>query len=194
VHFGPILTFGLNFFFIPLLASPSALSSSIGPRPLTSVLLFHTCWRLNRPWTLVFRSAMTALLRFALLYPLLLLLHIHQVISSSDYLPLVGTACNPNNTRLLLDNNQLKSDCGYVAWCDTSDNTCKARGCRRDEYPFGYNTVERSLWPPLCSEEQFCPDEGSSCINKVGLGQGCQLNRDGELLQSREISKLESHC
>lgn len=124
--------------------------------------------------------AMTVLLYTAVLCSYLLLLFINQAASSSDYLPLVGNNCNPNNTRLLVDNNQLKSDCGYVGWCDPSDRICKVRGCRRDEWPFGFNKVDRSLWPPLCSHDQFCPDEGSYCMEKRGLGQPCQLSRDGE--------------
>lgn len=97
-------------------------------------------------------------------------------------LPLVGNPCNPANTRLLVDNNQLTSDCGYVAWCDTSDNICKVRGCRKDEWPFGFNKVQRHLWPSYCPSTQFCPDEGSFCMDKVGLGQPCQLGRDGECI------------
>lgn len=120
-------------------------------------------------------------LQLALFCSSLLLFVQYTISATSDYLPLVGNTCNPNNTRLLLDNNQLRSDCGYVGWCDTSNNVCKVRGCRKDEWPFGFNLVERHLWPPLCPSTQFCPDEGSSCMNKVGLGQPCQLARDGEL-------------
>ncbi|UZJ57378.1 hypothetical protein CBS101457_006698 [Exobasidium rhododendri] len=104
--------------------------------------------------------------------------------AASQNLTLVGASCNPNNTRLLVDNNQLRSDCGYLAWCDATDDTCKVRGCRRSEWPFGFNKVSRHLWPPLCPSDQFCPDEESLCMPKGALGAPCQLNRDDECLQS----------
>ena len=108
-------------------------------------------------------------------------------------LELVGTPCNPNNTRMLVDNNQLRTDCGYLAWCDPTDNTCKVRGCRRDEWPFGFNRKVRELWPPKCNAGQFCPDEGSYCMDMVGLGAQCQLSRDGEC-SGRAVEKGSSHC
>jgi hypothetical protein len=114
-----------------------------------------------------------------LLLPFFLFLLIAMTTEGQN-LPLVGSPCNPNNTRLLVENNQLRSDCGYVAWCDASDNICKIRGCRRDEWPFGFNKVSRHLWPPRCPTGQFCPDEESGCLQQVGLGDPCQLSRDGE--------------
>lgn len=102
----------------------------------------------------------------------------------------VGNPCQVNQTLLLTASNQLMSDCGYLAWCDPSSNTCAARGCRREEYPFGYSKVERSQWPKKCDSHQFCPDEGSLCMDKIALGGGCQLNRDDECATSESASNV----
>lgn len=103
---------------------------------------------------------------------------------------LMGVLCNPNNSSLLPASNQLTTDCGYTTWCDPTDNKCKARGCRRDEFPFGYHAMPRHAWPVICDAAHFCPDEGSYCMPKIALGESCQLNRDGELapLESRNFS------
>ncbi|PWN38406.1 uncharacterized protein FA14DRAFT_115984, partial [Meira miltonrushii] len=101
-----------------------------------------------------------------------------------------GSVCNVSNSLLLTASNQLMTDCGYLAWCDPTTSKCAARGCRREDYPFGFSTVERSLWPPKCDEEQFCPDEGSLCMYKIALGGACQLNRDDECATSASVPNV----
>jgi hypothetical protein len=64
----------------------------------------------------------------------------------------------------------------------TSDfGLCVDKGCRRDEFPFGYRGVAFEALPPQCGADQYCPDDESSCQPLLALGQPCQLNRDGAL-------------
>ena len=56
---------------------------------------------------------------------------------------------------------------------------CVDKGCRRDEFPFGYSGVPFDSLPPQCSPKQYCPDDESDCQPLLLLGQPCQLNRDG---------------
>ena len=56
---------------------------------------------------------------------------------------------------------------------------CMDKRCRRDEFPFGYKGVLFDALPPLCTADQFCPDDESECQPLIGLGKQCQLNRDG---------------
>ncbi|KZT54232.1 hypothetical protein CALCODRAFT_421750, partial [Calocera cornea HHB12733] len=101
-----------------------------------------------------------------------------------------GNPCNPLNTHLNPANKQLTGDCDSTAFCssnttgyslpDGSVGVCRAKGCRRDEYPFGYDSS--SYIPPRCPSGQFCPDEEDACQPLVALGAPCQLNRDDECL------------
>lgn len=122
-------------------------------------------------------------LLLAVLASLALLLCGHAAVaqaSDEQTIGNVGQPCQANQSSLLVASNQLMTDCGYLTWCDPSANRCAARGCRRDEYPFGYSTIERTKWPKMCNSLQFCPDEGSYCMDKIELGGACQLNRDDE--------------
>jgi hypothetical protein len=110
--------------------------------------------------------------------------------SNDNQFDKTGSACQVNHTLLLTASNQLMTDCGYLAWCDPTTNTCAARGCRREEYPFGYSKVERSKWPQKCDSHQFCPDEGSLCMDKIALGGACQLNRDDECATSDSVPNV----
>lgn len=113
-----------------------------------------------------------------------------QVLSSSNpthrtsHIHDVGKACNVNVTRLTPDSNQLQGDCGYLAWCDPTTNTCRANGCRSDDFPFAYNNIDRKIWPPKCGHGQFCPDEFSYCREKSLTGGPCQLSRDDQCVGS----------
>ncbi|KZO93102.1 hypothetical protein CALVIDRAFT_503437 [Calocera viscosa TUFC12733] len=101
-----------------------------------------------------------------------------------------GNACNPLNTHLNPANKQLTGDCDSTAFCSSnttgydlpqgSAGVCRPKGCRRDEYPFGYDSS--SYIPPRCGTGQFCPDEEDSCQPLLALGSPCQLNRDDECL------------
>lgn len=59
-----------------------------------------------------------------------------------------------------------------------STETCQPKGCRRDEFPFGYGQFD--ILPPRCALDQFCPDEEDECRPLIEVGGACQLNRDGE--------------
>jgi len=72
---------------------------------------------------------------------------------------------------------QFSSDCGPATFCSDA-GVCKARGCRRDEFPFGYNPTD--TLPKQCPDDEFCPDEGDACQKKLAVGSPCQLNRDDE--------------
>lgn len=93
----------------------------------------------------------------------------------------VGQTCNLARNRLTSTTHQFLSDCVPRAFCDPATSTCKPKGCRRDEFPFKFppDTPETPL-PPLCPEDQFCPDEGDQCLPLVPVGQNCQINRDGQ--------------
>lgn len=82
----------------------------------------------------------------------------------------VGKACNVNRTRLAPDSNQLQGDCGYLAWCDPSTNTCKVNGCRTDEYPFGYNNIDKKVsCLPLCPYSNSSRHCSPSRMHRYGL-------------------------
>ncbi|KAE8203343.1 hypothetical protein CF328_g1707 [Tilletia controversa] len=55
---------------------------------------------------------------------------------------------------------------------------CRLKGCRRDEYPFGYKGVPSDQIPPMCGSGTYCPDEENDCQPLIPLGGFCQLNRD----------------
>lgn len=74
--------------------------------------------------------------------------------------------------------------------------SCQPKGCRRDEFPFGYAAKVRwacaeltnpncsrygqfDILPPRCALDEFCPDEEDECRPLVEVGGACQLNRDG---------------
>lgn len=87
-----------------------------------------------------------------------------------------GGNCTIANNRLDPATHKLLTDCDDKTFC-TPQNTCEPRQCRKDEYPFGYDPGEPL--PPMCTQGQYCPDEGDACRPWLSLGQTCQLNRDG---------------
>lgn len=87
-----------------------------------------------------------------------------------------GGNCSTANSRLQTGTFQFWSDCNSVTFC-TDQGICTPKGCRRDEFPFGY--TQGANLPPKCSQGQFCPDEGSACQALLPVGSPCQLNRDG---------------
>jgi len=92
------------------------------------------------------------------------------------------TTCNPAHNGLVAGTLQFSSDCNATTWCNAG--TCQNKGCRRDRYPLGYDNGSgrgngKHITPPsLCPTSEFCPDEGSQCIQKVAVGQPCQFDRD----------------
>jgi len=89
--------------------------------------------------------------------------------------PLNGT-CNLANNGLDPDTRRFVTDCDAMTYCN-SQSICAARGCRRDQYPFGYGSNPQ---PPLCPDGMFCPDEEDQCLPLVDVGKPCQLDRDDE--------------
>jgi hypothetical protein len=89
-----------------------------------------------------------------------------------------GGACNVGNNRLQIGTFQFWSECNSVCFCSDA-GICEAKGCRRDDFPFGYAQGSNNL-PPKCERGQFCPDEGTACQPVLPVGSPCQLNRDGE--------------
>ena len=93
-----------------------------------------------------------------------------------------GGACQVDNNRLQIGTYEFTSDCNSVTYCNPTTNTCQKKGCRHDEFPFGY--APGADLPPRCETGQFCPDEGDSCQPLLAVGSDCQLNRDGTTASS----------
>ncbi|CCM01150.1 uncharacterized protein FIBRA_03198 [Fibroporia radiculosa] len=72
-----------------------------------------------------------------------------------------------------------RGDCDSMNYC-TSSGICELRGCRRDQFPFGYPS-DVTL-PPLCGTGRFCPDEEDRCISLLTVGSPCQFNRDDQCI------------
>jgi len=88
-----------------------------------------------------------------------------------------GASCSQANNRLQVGTYQFYSECDNQTYC-AANSTCAWRGCRSDDFPFGYDQDSHSI-PPKCPREQFCPDEMDQCQNLIPPGGACQLNRDG---------------
>lgn len=107
----------------------------------------------------------------ALIIPLLGSVHAGNV-------PL-GGLCSANNSHIDAATHKFITDCDDKTFCPIPVNgTCQARGCRRFEFPFGYDP--KDTLPPLCDHGQFCPDEGSQCHSLLDVGSPCQINRDDQ--------------
>lgn len=91
-----------------------------------------------------------------------------------------GNSCSQTNNRLQSGTFQFWDQCDSVTFCSES-GICKPKGCRKDEYPFGYPQDSKSI-PNKCPTGQFCPDEQDQCLPLLAVGSPCQLNRDGKLL------------
>ncbi|KAF8973317.1 hypothetical protein BDZ97DRAFT_1780804 [Flammula alnicola] len=89
-----------------------------------------------------------------------------------------GDNCTTGSNRLQTGTFQFWSECNSVTFC--SDNgTCVPKGCRKDDFPFGYAQGATNI-PDKCDKGEFCPDEGSSCQPVLDVGSPCQLNRDDQ--------------
>ena len=89
-----------------------------------------------------------------------------------------GQACSVDHQRLQVGTYQFMTDCDSMTFCNSS-GLCDWRGCRRDEFPLGYDETKRAL-PPRCDIGSFCPDEEDACQPVLAVDSPCQLNRDGE--------------
>jgi hypothetical protein len=90
-----------------------------------------------------------------------------------------GHACSIGNQKLEFGTYQFQTDCDATTFCNSS-SLCDLKGCRKDEFPFGYN--DTSNLPPRCDNGFFCPDEEDQCLQVLAVGSPCQFNRDGEWL------------
>ncbi|KAG9220804.1 hypothetical protein CCMSSC00406_0002596 [Pleurotus cornucopiae] len=88
-----------------------------------------------------------------------------------------GQSCDVNNNRLQIGTYQFWSDCDSQTYC-TARGTCAKRGCRQDDFPFGYAPDDEL--PRKCPRGEFCPDEMSECQVLLPVGSECQLNRDDQ--------------
>ncbi|KAJ3788664.1 hypothetical protein GGU10DRAFT_285956 [Lentinula aff. detonsa] len=89
-----------------------------------------------------------------------------------------GDSCSVSDNRLQVGTYQFYTDCNSVTYC-ASNGTCAHRGCRKDDFPFGYPQDSDAL-PPKCGKGQFCPDEMDVCLNVLPVGSACQMNRDDQ--------------
>lgn len=116
------------------------------------------------------------------------------LVLSSSYLPVQagyqtkGQNCSSANNRLQIGTYQFYSDCDIQTYC-TSAGVCELKGCRSDQFPFGY--AQNATLPPKCPSDQFCPDEGDACQPLLAVGSPCQLNRDGECSFHRTSSSSD---
>ncbi|TFK54266.1 hypothetical protein OE88DRAFT_1642837 [Heliocybe sulcata] len=91
-----------------------------------------------------------------------------------------GEGCSLSDNRLQVGTYQFYTDCDAVTYCSNA-GTCELKGCRRDEFPYGYAQDSNSI-PDLCPSGQFCPDEEDACQDILPVGSPCQLNRDANAL------------
>lgn len=88
-----------------------------------------------------------------------------------------GQSCSTGSNRLQEGTYQFWSECDSVNFC-SENGTCQLKGCRKDDFPFGYQQGS-TIIPDKCKQGEFCPDEGSACQPLIAVGQPCQFNRDG---------------
>lgn len=150
-----------------------------------SRLTCHTypCFRLRRRQRRRLNLAIASWPTMILLLPLTLVLfslgpYFHpQVVKAGD--ANYGEPCSVNNQRLQIGTYQFVGDCNSVTFCNSSA-LCDHKGCRRDEFPFGYSNP--ATIPNRCDPGLFCPDEEDKCQPLLPVGSPCQFNRDGECL------------
>ncbi|RDB16991.1 hypothetical protein Hypma_002678 [Hypsizygus marmoreus] len=88
-----------------------------------------------------------------------------------------GDSCNIGDNRLQAGTYQFWSECNSQTYCGSSGK-CETRGCRKDDFPFGYAPDDKL--PEKCPKGQFCPDEEDQCQQIQPVGSDCQLNRDDQ--------------
>ena len=89
-----------------------------------------------------------------------------------------GDPCNQANNTLQSGTYQFTSGCDSQTYC-AGNGTCLAKGCRINDFPFGYSQDDPGI-PPKCPHGHFCPDEEDKCIPWLPVNSPCQLNRDGK--------------
>ncbi|KEP51173.1 putative Gtr1/RagA G motif protein [Rhizoctonia solani 123E] len=99
-----------------------------------------------------------------------------------------GESCDPSRNRLSAETRKFSSDCDAMTYCST-EGVCQPKGCRRDEFPFGY--APDVTIPPMCPRDQFCPDEEDMCLPAMSPGSICQLNRDDQCQPPSDRPELD---
>ncbi|KAF7965807.1 hypothetical protein HWV62_22854 [Athelia sp. TMB] len=89
-----------------------------------------------------------------------------------------GENCSIGENRLQIGNYEFFDMCDTHTFCNGTSGTCDVKGCRKDQWPYGYNSSYANPPPPLCTSGQFCPDEEDACQPQLEVGSPCQLNRD----------------
>lgn len=119
-----------------------------------------------------------------------------SVLSATNSSNTNTNTCNPSHNGLATGTLQFNSDCNATTWCDNGQ--CRAKGCRKDRFPLGYDTNSGSrgngkrITPPqLCPDTEFCPDEGSQCMPKIAVGQPCQFDRDDSCQAPSNFKELK---
>jgi hypothetical protein len=120
---------------------------------------------------------------FILLVSLLLLPHLVAAGSTP-----AGGACLQLNNRVDSLTRIFQMDCDAQSYCN-ANSTCVPKGCRRDEYPFGY-PKDASI-PPMCPRGFYCPDEEDTCKQWLPPGSNCQMDRDGTFGTSSQRCSTE---
>ncbi|KAI1785929.1 hypothetical protein LXA43DRAFT_1113047 [Ganoderma leucocontextum] len=85
--------------------------------------------------------------------------------------------CNLAHQKLQEGTFQFQTDCDGMTYC-AANSSCALRGCRSDEFPFGYSS--NVTIPDKCDKGFFCPDEQDQCQKVLAVGSACQFNRDDE--------------
>ncbi|KAI0344561.1 hypothetical protein BDW22DRAFT_1427253 [Trametopsis cervina] len=111
-----------------------------------------------------------------------------QVVQAGD--ANYGEPCSVNNQRLQIGTYQFVGDCNSVTFCNSSA-LCDHKGCRRDEFPFGYSNP--ATIPNRCDPGLFCPDEEDKCQPLLPVGSPCQFNRDDECEGPPNFKDLADH-
>lgn len=88
--------------------------------------------------------------------------------------------CSQGDNRLQAGTFQFWSECDSQTYC-AANSTCVSKGCRRDDFPFGYPQDSDKI-PDKCQRGEFCPDEQDACQPLLPVDSPCQLNRDGDYL------------
>lgn len=91
-----------------------------------------------------------------------------------------GENCSVGENRLQVGNYEFFDQCDTHTFCNSTSSTCDLKGCRKDQWPYGYNSTSTNPPPPLCVSGQFCPDEQDACQPQLEVGSPCQLNRDDQ--------------
>jgi len=105
-----------------------------------------------------------------------------------------GGSCTVNNNRLQLGTYEFSTDCNALTFCNPQTSRCEKKGCRRDEFPFGY--APGVTLPDRCDVGRFCPDEQDRCQDKLPVDSDCQLNRDDECQpppDARDLTDTSPH-